>query len=110
MKYLTGLLNSALVKYWLSHKGKMQGNNFQVDKEPLLNIPILKPDEAQQEKIAGLVDKTTKLYGDYRNTSANTDKWHSLKTEIEKLEREIDREVYKLYGLTNEEIKIVEQL
>ncbi len=42
MKYLTALLNSKLIEYWLRHKGKMQGNNFQIDKEPLLNIPIYK--------------------------------------------------------------------
>ena len=30
--------------YWLKNEGKMQGNNFQVDKEPLLKIPIYKPE------------------------------------------------------------------
>ena len=43
MKYLTALLNSSLVKFWLRYKGKMQGNNYQIDKEPLLGIPIKKP-------------------------------------------------------------------
>ena len=32
----------------------------------------------------------------------------TLKTEIEKTDKEIDQMVYKLYGLTKEEIKIVE--
>ena len=41
MVYLTGLLNSKLIKFWLKHMGKMQGNNYQVDKEPLMKIPIL---------------------------------------------------------------------
>lgn len=40
MKFLTGLLNSKLVAFWLRHKGKMQGENYQVDKEPLLGIPL----------------------------------------------------------------------
>jgi hypothetical protein len=31
-----------------------------------------------------------------------------LKAEIEKTDKEIDQEVYELYGLTKEEIKIVE--
>lgn len=108
-KYLTGLLNSTLIKYWLKHKGKMQGSNFQIDKAPLLNLPLVKPDEKTQDEIALLVDKAIKLYRDFRNTSTNTDKWHSLKKEIEKLEREIDQEIYKLYGLTNEEIKTIKQ-
>jgi len=107
-KYLTGLLNSNLVKYWLKNKGKMQGSNFQIDKEPLLNLPLIKPDEKIQNEIVLLVEKTIKLYQDFHSTSANTDKRHSLKNEIEKLERKIDEAIYKLYGLTNEEINIME--
>ncbi|MBG7613195.1 type II restriction endonuclease, partial [Polaribacter sp. BAL334] len=38
-KYLVALLNSKLIEFWLKNKGKMQGNNFQLDKEPLVNIP-----------------------------------------------------------------------
>ena len=70
---------------------------------------LIKPDEKSQEQIAQLVDKVTKLYKDFRNTSPNTDKWHSLKSEIEKVERQIDEAIYKLYGLTAEEIRIIEQ-
>ena len=56
MKYLTGLLNSKLVEFWLKNKGKMQGANFQLDKEPLMQIPIAVPDSETQELIARLVD------------------------------------------------------
>lgn len=107
-KYLTGLLNSSLIKYWLKNKGKMQGSNFQIDKEPLLNLPLIKPDEKTQNEIAPLVEKVMKLYRDFRNAPANTDKWDWLKNEIDKVERQIDQEIYKLYGLSNEEIKIIE--
>ncbi len=40
LKYLTVLLNSKLAKFWFRYKGKMQGNNYQIDKNPLINIPI----------------------------------------------------------------------
>ena len=53
--YLTGLLNSTVVTFWLRHRGKMQGHLFQVDKEPLLGIPIYQPLKVQQELIAGVV-------------------------------------------------------
>ena len=43
LKYLTALLNSKLIAFWLRFKGKMQGNNYQIDKEPLVNIPIIQP-------------------------------------------------------------------
>ena len=56
MKYLTGLLNSKLIEFWLRNKGKMQGSNFQLDKEPLLQIPIAVPSREMQSLIAKLVD------------------------------------------------------
>jgi adenine-specific DNA-methyltransferase len=39
-KYLTAILNSTLVAFWLKNKGKMQGFQYQIDKDPLINIPI----------------------------------------------------------------------
>ena len=39
----------------------------------------------------------------------NVEKWEKLKKEIEKTDKEIDQKVYELYGLTEEEIKIVEE-
>ncbi len=47
LKYLSSLFNSSLIKFWLRYKGKMQGFNYQVDKEPLLNIPIFKPESTE---------------------------------------------------------------
>ena len=51
LKYLTGLLNSKLVAFWLKNKGKMQGNNYQLDKEPLLEIPIYKPNHEDRKSV-----------------------------------------------------------
>ncbi len=56
LKYLTGLLNSKLIYYWLKCKGKMQGENFQLDKEPLMQIPIAVSSQETQNLIANLVD------------------------------------------------------
>lgn len=99
MHFLTGVLNSKLITFWLRAKGKMQGSNFQIDKEPLTNIPLPAPDSINAEleqEIISLVDKILST------------KSHSLQADISSLEREIDRLVYKIYGLTDEEIKIVE--
>lgn len=110
LKFLTGLLNSRLSYFWLKNKGKELGDLLQIDKGALLNISLIKPDEKTQNEIALLVKKATKLYQDYRNTSVNIDKWRNLKNEIEKIEKEIDQEVYKLYRLTTEEIKTIENV
>ena len=96
MKFLTGVLNSKLIAFWLKNKGKMQGSNYQVDKEPLLNIPLPPVTPAQQKPIIALVDKI--LAAKKANPQADTSKE----------EAEIDRLVYALYGLSEDEIKIVE--
>ena len=59
LKYLTALLNSQIITLWLKYKGKMQGNNFQIDKEPLLNLPILNiaNNNTLINNISKLVDK-----------------------------------------------------
>ena len=98
LKYLVGLLNSNLISFWLKHKGKMQGNNYQIDKEPIIDIPILKASQSEQRKIINTVDQMIK-----------TIKEKSKNPKISGLEKEIDQLVNKLYGLTPEEIAIVER-
>jgi len=109
LKFLSGLLNSRLSYFWLKNKGKQLGDLLQIDKGPLLNIPLLKPDENTQNRISLLVEKMMKLQEELYETSPNTDKWHSLKTEVEKLDLQIDNQVYELYGLTEEEIGIISE-
>ncbi|MBX0692120.1 class I SAM-dependent DNA methyltransferase [Campylobacter jejuni] len=99
VKYLTAILNSKLIAFWLKHKGKMQGNNYQIDKEPLLNIPIVTINSKNQkiaDELINLVDEILKVKEQDKN--ANT----------QELENKINSLVYKLYNLTEEEIKIIE--
>ena len=44
-----------------------------------------------------------------RETRGRRNKKRTHKTDIEKTDREIDQKVYELYGLTKEEINIVEE-
>lgn len=108
-KYLTAILNSNLTAFWLKNKGKMQGNNYQLDKEPLVNISIFLGDEKQQEIIINMVDKIIILNKELREITENSDKWQKLKEEIEKTDKLIDQKIYELYGLTEEEIKVVKK-
>jgi hypothetical protein len=96
IKYLLGLLNSSLIRFWLKYKGKMQGDNYQLDMDPLTQIPICIPDIHNQNKIIDAVDKILKQ------------KKSNLHYDSIFLEKEIDQLVYKLYNLTAEEIAIVE--
>nr|MBP7233158.1 Eco57I restriction-modification methylase domain-containing protein [Syntrophaceae bacterium] len=54
MKYLVSLLNSKIVAFWLWHKGKIQGNNYQIDKEPLLQIPLISTNQEDENKILSI--------------------------------------------------------
>ena len=109
LKYLTALLNSKLIYFWLKNKGKKQGEQLQIDKEPLLSIPLVKPSEKEQAEIAKLAELMLDLQKELQQATANTDKYARLNTEIEKLDEKIDRAIYKLYKLTNEEIKIIKK-
>nr|WP_256437269.1 TaqI-like C-terminal specificity domain-containing protein [Flavobacterium sp. CS20] len=94
LKYLTALLNSKLIAFWLRYKGKMQGNNYQIDKEPLVNIPIINTPEKTvnllSNMVAEILDKKSK----------NEDTLH--------LEQEIDNIIYRLYNLTYDNVKIID--
>jgi len=95
MKFLTGVLNSRLIKFWLKNKGKMQGENYQLDKEPLEMIPLPLPNCPQKEIadfVAEIVE-TKKV-----NPAADTSE----------LESKIDAIVYGLYDLSDEDIAIIE--
>ncbi|HAA1509195.1 TPA_asm: class I SAM-dependent DNA methyltransferase [Campylobacter coli] len=99
VKYLTAILNSKLIAFWLKHKGKMQGNNYQIDKEPLLNIPIVDTNSKNKklaDELINLADEILKAKEQDKN--ANT----------QELENKINSLVYKLYNLTEDEIKIIE--
>ena len=93
-KFLTGFLNSSICAFWLRNKGKMQGNNYQIDKEPLVNIPIPVVSQSLQDQIIELVNKII------ANKKLDIDAIH--------LEREADNLFYKLYKFTDEDIEFVE--
>ena len=42
-------------------------------------------------------------------TLENSNEWENIKSEIERTDKKIDEEIYKLYRLTEGEIKIIEK-
>lgn len=97
MKYLTCLLNSTLIKFWLLKMGKMQGSIYQVDKEPLVNIPIVVPDKQTENILSECCDKIYEIRANDKNA------------DISEVEQFIDDIVYNAYYLTKDEILIVEK-
>jgi hypothetical protein len=74
----------------------MQGANYQVDNEPLQQIPIAMPTELEQSRLTDKVNLILDLKAD--NPLANT----SL------IEYEIDIIVYHLYDITYDEILAID--
>jgi len=108
--FVLAVLNSKLTTFWFVNTfDKFQRKTFpQFKVKELAIFPIPNASQAEQEKIAKKAQTMLDLHKELQATSANTDKHNSLKREIEKLDREIDEAIYKLYGLTDEEIEIIE--
>ncbi len=97
LKYLVGILNSTLITFWLRNRGKMQGTNYQIDKEPLMAIPIAMARKAEQDELVSLVTAVMKA-------ASNGD---DLRTR--ECEEQIDRLVYRIYGLTADDVELIEK-
>ena len=96
LKYILSILNSKLFKYYmLSVASNLSGVGIRWIPAFIEKVPIPKVDKKTEDKIVGLVDKVI-------------DKKRSKVDSLEE-EREIDRLVYGLYGLSEEEIKIIEK-
>jgi adenine-specific DNA-methyltransferase len=107
-KYLTAFLNSKLVAFWLKHKGKMQGNLYQVDKEPILGIPIFDTtNKAIKEQIVKLVEQLLTLNKELQSVTL-ADKKEQLQNRISFTGDKINQIIYDLYDLTTEERKQIE--
>lgn len=92
MYYLLGILNS---KYAAQLLTNIRGGDYHIVPEHIRNIPIASATKAIQSEIAEIVKSIIKLKKTNHNTSD--------------LEKQIDIIVYEIYGLTDAEIKIVEE-
>lgn len=91
LKYLTLYLNSKIIRFWLLNKGKMQGNIFQIDKEPLINIPIF--DLEDKSFFLKKFDEISKSIFESKDISGYVD--------------EVDNQFFKLFKLSSAEIEYI---
>ena len=100
--YILALLNSKLFYYWLYHRGKRKGETLELIQKPLSEIPIKKITESQQKPFIEIVGEILDITEDENYLEDNI-----KKTKVREYENQIDQMVYKLYELTDDEIKIV---
>jgi hypothetical protein len=95
-KYLLALLNARTTWFFLDNTAsKLQGNAFALQTPYVTQVPV-PIDETAQAAIEELVNHI--LAAKAKDPAADVSAW----------EAEIDRLVYALYGLTDEEIAVVE--
>jgi len=63
----------------------------------------------QEQKIISLVDQMLSLQKQLHEENSTGNEKERLEQQIKNVDYEIDQEIYKLYGLTKEEIKIIEE-
>ena len=112
LKFILGILNSNLMNFY--HREKFLDKEKNLFQKILIanakTFPIRFPPLSQQQKIISLVDKILEKnkqlvsFGDKQTSETK-----KLKDEISKTDEEINKMVYKLYELTPEEIKIIEE-
>lgn len=96
-KYILALLNSKLLNWYYANCFSNNSTlTVNISKTYLEQLPLMDLQEQMQKPLNGLVDRI--LTAKKRNSEADT----------KAIEREIDQLVYHLYGLTEDEIAIVE--
>lgn len=99
IKYLTALLNSKLVSFWFKnfYSTNMWSSWYRYLAQYMENLPIPQISEKDQKPFVDIVDQI--LAKKKQNPNVDTTKF----------EEQIDQMVYKLYWLTDEEIKTIEE-
>ncbi|MDG6221569.1 MAG: TaqI-like C-terminal specificity domain-containing protein, partial [Candidatus Thermoplasmatota archaeon] len=113
-QYLLGLLNSRLSTFYLKIiSSTFRGGYLALNRQYIEKLPIRiinfsdTTDVARHDRMVGLVDRMLALHRereDVRDGHAR----ELIERQIEATDAQIDRLVYELYDLTNEEIRIVE--
>ncbi|MDI9357846.1 MAG: TaqI-like C-terminal specificity domain-containing protein [Phycisphaerales bacterium] len=97
-KYILALFNARLFKFYYHNTNSQGGDIFpQVRISSVENLPVKLAGIQTQEKIENLVDQILNK------------KSHDHTTDTTDLENKIDTLVYKIYDLTEDEIKIIEE-
>ncbi len=114
-KYVLALLNSSLLDFYLKRiSTTMRGGFFRyftqfIEQLPIRVIDFSDPtDKARHERMVELVESMLKLHKDLQAAKTNHEK-SLIQRQISTTDKQIDQLVYELYGLTDKEIRIVEE-
>ncbi|MFH1097439.1 MAG: Eco57I restriction-modification methylase domain-containing protein [Candidatus Desantisbacteria bacterium] len=103
-KYILALLNSKLLNYYFESIGHQYGNTgFLCSNQYIERIPVPKISESDQTPFIDLVDKILAITKDADYLTNPT-----KQARVKEYSHQLDQMVYELYGLSDDEIEIVE--
>ncbi len=112
-KYLLGLLNSSLLRFFIENNcTDLQGNSYNfsgifVSRTPIRTIDLNDPTEkAIHDKLVSLVDRMLDLHKKKAALPPSAER-EKIEREIAVTDENIDEIVYRLYGITKEERRII---
>lgn len=115
LEYFTGMLNSRLLDWFLKQVSTpFHGGYFAANKQYLKQVPVRAinfsdpADKARHDMMVSLVERMLDLHKLLKTAKTPDDKTQ-LQRQIDATDKQIDQMVYELYGLTEEEIGIVEE-
>jgi type I restriction-modification system DNA methylase subunit len=109
LKYILGILNSKFAKFYLNTIRRHR-IEYYFYPDDIKNLPIKIVPESQQQLLIQLVDKMLSLNKRLNEIGdKKTDERADIEEEIKHTDNEIDELVYKIYGITEEEKKIIEE-
>jgi len=105
IKYILALLNSNLLKFYFEFIGIMTaGGAYTLKHETISSLPINEISRTEQQTFIEIVDKILTI-----TNSSDYSENHDKQIQVKEYEKHIDQMVYKLYDLSKEEQKIIEQ-
>lgn len=108
-KYVLGILNSSACDYFIkSIASTKQGGYFEYKPMYFSRAPIPDADSKTKSEIITQVNLLLKLNTEKQNIKLQT-RLDQLQTQITHAERRVNKLVYKLYDLSEEEISIIEK-
>jgi hypothetical protein len=115
LRFILGILNSQLCDFVYSYINPERGEALaQVKKKHIEQLPIRtidfsdSTDKARYDRMVELVETMLKLHKQLAAAKMSHEKT-AIQRQIDVTDKQIDQLVYELYGLTEEEIKIVEE-
>ena len=111
--FLAGILNSSLGRFVITCTCSVTDRGYHISMAAIGKFPIYTPDfdkpddKARHDRMVALVNEMLELHKHLSHAKTDQEK-RIITQEIESTDRQIDSLVYGLYGLTADEIAVVE--